>query len=161
MFSFFVATRLSLTLSRSEIMEIVEYDRAANQWVGDLHCPFCDGLTPGWRSSGMSDCFPHFFCNSCSNVIHRHQDQVLVYNNEKSIELLNQIASTLPNCPCGGMFSPNSGPNCSHCDKQIPLVADAVAYLHNPNMVVVDGACAYSDRSEPYQVRIVDSSTNA
>lgn len=102
----------------------------------------------------MSNCFPHFFCTDCSNVIHRDADQSLVWEH-KSQELLDQIAATLPDCPCGGRFAPGHGPKCAHCKAEIPIVRDPVDYLHNPNMIVVDGACVFSDVREPYQVRIL------
>ena len=135
-------------------IKVIEYDRSL-QWVGDVHCPNCDGLTPAWISSEMSSSFPHFFCDTCSNVIHREADQALVWD-EKSQELLDQIAATLPDCICGGKFAPNCGPICSHCNEQVPLVTDAVDYLHNSIMVVVDGACSFSDQREPFRVKIVD-----
>ncbi len=135
-------------------MKTVEYSRSL-QWVGNLRCLACAQLTPGWRSSGMSECFPHFFCSDCSNVIHREADKELVYE-AATPELLAQIAATLPACPCGGRFTPGAGPKCQRCHAEIPLVADAVAYLHNPNMVVLDGAVSFSDRRPPYRVRIVD-----
>ena len=134
-------------------MKIIEYERSL-QWVGDLRCPACQGLTPAWRSSGMSECFPHFFCTDCSNVILRQADKELVWE-AATPELLAQIAATLPACPCGGRFAPGAGPKCGHCRQQFPLVANPVAYLHNPNMVLVDGAVRFSDVSPPYQVRIV------
>ena len=135
-------------------MEIVEYKRSL-QWVGDLKCPNCKELTPAWRSSGMSECFPHFFCDTCSNVIHRESDKELVWN-KKSEELLEQITTTLPKCSCGGQFAPNCGPKCKNCKSQIPVVKDAVDYLHNPNMIVIDGASAFSDKRKPYRVRIIE-----
>lgn len=135
-------------------MKIVEYKRSL-KWVGEIKCPKCRGLTPAWRSSGMSDQFPHFFCNTCSNVIHRESDQLLVWN-DKSQAILDQIAETLPNCTCGGRFAPKCGPKCMHCKSEIPVVADPIAYLHNPNLIVIDGACVFSDKREPYQVRIMD-----
>ena len=135
-------------------MEIVEYDRT-NQWVGDLQCPHCQQLTPAWRSSGMSECFPHFFCTDCSNVIHRQADKDLVWE-AATPALLTQITATLPTCPCGGHFAPEAGPKCRHCHQPIPVVADPVAHLHNPNMIVIDGAACFSDQRPPYQVRIVE-----
>ena len=134
-------------------MKVVEYERSL-KWVGDLKCPNCSGLTPAWRSSGMSECFPHFFCDTCSNVIHRESDKRLVWS-EKSQEILDAISKTLPTCSCGGQFSPNCGPKCKHCNTQIPVVRNAVEYLHNPNMIAADGACAFSDRLDPHMVRIV------
>ena len=136
-------------------MKIVEYERSL-QWVGDLKCNSCEGLTPAWRSSGMSECFPHFFCNTCSNVIHRKSDKKIVLS-EKSQKTLDVIAETLPKCNCGGLFLPRCGPKCKHCNVEIPLVSNPIEYLHNPNMVVVDGACAYSDIREPYRVRIIEA----
>lgn len=135
-------------------MEIIEYPRTL-QWVGHLRCNHCQGLNEAWRSSGMSECFPHFFCSRCSNVIHRDADKDLVWE-AATPELLAQIDATLPECPCGGRFTPGVGPTCRHCQQKIDLIRDPVQYLHNPNMVVMDGACAFSDHRPPYQVRIVD-----
>jgi hypothetical protein len=77
---------------------------------------------------------------------------------DKSQEALDNIAKTLPKCICGGQFAPNCGPKCKHCNTQIPIVKDAVEYLHNPNMIVVDGACIFNDVREAYMVRIVEKS---
>lgn len=136
-------------------MKIVEYERALHL-VRDLKCESCEGLTPAWRSSAMSECFPHFFCNTCSNVIHRDADKKIV-RYEKSQKVLDNISKTLPMCSCGGQFTPKCGPKCKHCNAEIPIVSDAVEYLHNPNMVVIDGACAFSDKRYPYMVRIIEN----
>jgi hypothetical protein len=133
-------------------MKVVEYDKSL-QWVGDLKCNPCDGLTPAFRSSGMSDCFSHFFCDTCSNVIHREADKSLMWGG-KSQEILNQISKTLPKCNCGGQFAASCGPKCKHCNSEIEVVNNAVDYLHNPNIIVIDGACAFSDEREPYIVHI-------
>ena len=103
----------------------------------------------------MSECFPHFFCSACSNVIHRAADKALVWD-AATPEILAQVAASLPDCSCGGRFTPGAGPKCQHCQQEIPLVADAVAYLHNPNMVVLDGAVVFSEQGPAYQVSIVD-----
>lgn len=137
-------------------MEIVEYSRTL-QWVGHLKCQHCQGLNEGWRSSGMSDCFPHFYCSRCSNVIHREADKAPIYAaGGADAQVLAQIAATLPDCPCGGHFTPGAGPKCRHCQQDTGLVRDPVAYLQNPNMLILDGACAFSDWRGPYRVRIVD-----
>ena len=135
-------------------MKTVRYERSL-QWVGDLECPHCGGLTPSWQSSGMSQCFPHFYCNRCSNVIHRFCDQIIVWE-ESSQELLDQIAATLPDCPCGGRFTPGANPKCSHCGEEVPHQSDPVTRLDDPHMIVIDGARVFSDRQEPYRVKIVD-----
>jgi hypothetical protein len=135
-------------------MEIVEYSRQL-QWVGNLKCPHCQGLNEGWRSSGMSEAFPHFYCSRCSNVFGRAADKELVWD-AATPALLEQIAATLPDCPCGGHFTPGAGPKCQYCQQDTNLVADPVTYLRNPHMVVLDGACVCSDEGVRYQVRIVD-----
>ncbi|UOQ66696.1 hypothetical protein [Hymenobacter volaticus] len=135
-------------------MKVVEYERSL-QWIGHLHCPACQQNNLAWRSSGMSEAFPHFYCSLCSNVILQRKAQELVYY-EATPELLARIAATLPACPCGGHFTPTAGPKCHWCHHEIPIVRDPVAHLQNPNMVVLNGACVFPDEREPYQVRIVD-----
>lgn len=135
-------------------MEIVEYSRQL-PWVGHLKCKHCQGLNEGWRSSGMSESFPHFYCSRCSNVILREADKELVWE-AATPEILARIAATLPDCPCGGHFTPGAGPKCRHCQQDVGLVNDAVAYLQNPHLVLLDGACRFSDVRGPYRVRIID-----
>src|SRR4051794_15671716 len=133
-------------------MEVIEYPRSL-QWVGDLVCPKCAKLTPAWRSSGMSDACPHFYCDRCSNVILREADRELTHNVERNRELVDRIAETLPQCACGGRFRPGANPKCRHCGSECPNGWDVVERLGDPNMIVVDGACVFSDRKEPYCVR--------
>ena len=135
-------------------MKIVEYPRSL-QWVGEMLCRQCDERTPAWKSSGMSDCFPHFYCDCCSNVIQRDADKELVWH-EATQELVDQIAATLPDCPCGGRFRPGADPKCRGCGAPLPHQDDPVKRLHDPHMIVVDGACAFSDTREAYRVRIID-----
>jgi hypothetical protein len=134
-------------------MKEVIYERSS-QWVGAMQCPECGHSTPAWRSSGMSECFPHFYCDCCSNVIHRSCDQDLVWES-KTPELLDEIAATLPSCPCGGRFGPGNDPKCAHCKAPLKHKNDPVTRLHDPHMIAVDGACVFTD-NEPYKVRIVD-----
>jgi len=135
-------------------MKIVTYD-STNPWTGHLACGACGHLTPAWRSSGMSQLFPHFYCNRCSNVIHRRGDQALV-REQSTPELLKKIAATLPDCPCGGRFTPGANPKCQKCGWESTNWWTVVTRLGDPNMVVVDGACVFSDSNEPYQLRIED-----
>lgn len=102
----------------------------------------------------MSQAFPHFYCDRCSNVIHRDKDQQLVWD-KATQELLEAIAADLPACPCGGRFRPGSNPKCAHCGKDLQHQSDSVTRLHDPHMIAVDGACVFLDRRAPYRVRIV------
>jgi len=133
-------------------MKTVEYPTTL-QWVGKMQCPKCNKQTFAWQSSGMSQCFPHFYCDRCSNVIHRMKDQCLVWES-KSQQLLDQIVADLPACSCGGHFSANTNPKCSHCGSDFPHQSDPVTRLHDPHMIVIDGACVFSDEKEPYKVKI-------
>lgn len=135
-------------------MKVVEYERSL-QWVGLLRCPACHHDNVGWRSSGMSEAFPHFYCSRCSNVYLNRQAQELVYY-EATPELLTRVAATLPACPCGGHFTPTAGPKCAACHHEIPVVRNPVQHLQNPNMVLLDGACLIHDEGEAYQVRILE-----
>ncbi|HEV7278637.1 MAG TPA: hypothetical protein VGN57_00370 [Pirellulaceae bacterium] len=101
----------------------------------------------------MSDCFPHFFCDRCSNVIHRDYDQYLVWY-DATQKLLDEISGTLPECPCGGRFAPGGGPKCRRCGAEFENQDDPIRRLHDPFMFVVDGACVFSDGGKLYRVKI-------
>lgn len=133
-------------------MKTVEYPRSL-QWVGDLVCPQCNGLTPAWQSSGMSQSFPHFYCDRCSDVLLRPADQAIVWERATEDEL-RQIEATLPPCPCGGQFRPGANPKCQHCGHEVPHQSTPVERLRDPHMIVTDGSCVYRDPEEPYRVRI-------
>ena len=135
-------------------MKIVEYPKSL-QWIGTMQCPACSKTTDAWQSSGMSLCFPHFYCDRCSNVIHRVKDQRLVYDGG-SQELLDRISADLPDCSCGGRFRPGENPKCGHCGAAFPHRGDALQRLGDPHMIVLDGACAFSDEKDPYRVHIID-----
>ena len=136
-------------------MEIVKYPITL-QWVGTMECPKCKKITYAWQSSGMSECYPHFYCDRCSNVIHRMKDQDLLWGVKSSQEILNRIAQDLPTCPCGGRFMPGTNPKCNHCGAEFPHQSDPVTRLHDPHMIVVEGACVFSDTREPYKVIVVE-----
>jgi hypothetical protein len=104
----------------------------------------------------MSQCFPHFYCTDCSNVIRRIEDQKLVWD-EKTRLHVRQIAATLPACPCGGRFQPGANPKCPHCCAEYANDADPRDRLWDPYMIVMDGACVFSDEHEPYQLRIIEA----
>ena len=135
-------------------MKTIEYPMSL-QWVGTMQCPKCQKLTLAWQSSGMSQCCPHFYCDRCSNVIHRQADYTKIYNGI-SDAILTEIAQSLPSCPCGGRFLPGTNPKCVHCGAEFPHQSPPLKRLNDPHMIVVDGACVFSDENEPYRVRIVE-----
>jgi hypothetical protein len=82
------------------------------------------------------------------------KDQSVVWES-KSKEKMEEIADDLPDCPCGGRFRPGANPKCNHCREEFPHQSDPVTRLHDPHMIVVDGACVFSDEKEPYRVKII------
>lgn len=134
-------------------MKIVHYASNA-PWVGNMQCPSCAKLTPAWQSSGMSESFPHFYCDKCSNVIHREQDKELVYPVEPTQELLDKIAATLPDCPCGGHFRPGANPKCPNCNVEYAHQWNPVQRLTVPFLILLDGSCLIRDRLYSYEVCI-------
>lgn len=134
-------------------MKIVHY-KANAPWIGNMVCPACQRLTPAWQSSGMSECFPHFYCDTCSNAINREQDKALVYSTEPTQALLDEIAATLPDCPCGGHFKPGANPKCPHCNAEYTHQWNPVQRLTVPHLILIDDACLVRDRLFSYQICI-------
>lgn len=134
-------------------MKIIHYT-ADSRWVGKIKCAACGYETPAWQSSGMSDNYPHFYCDSCSNVIHRESDKESVYKSELTQELLDNISASLPSCPCGGKFRPGMNPKCPKCHTEFPIQSEPVQRLTDPHMILLDGACLIRDRLYSYQVSI-------
>jgi len=131
-------------------MEVAKYTQN-----GVMRCKQCFGVTPAWRSSGMSDSCPHFYCDTCSNVILRESDRELIHSNKSSQVLVDKIAESLPRCLCGGQFVPGSDPKCSICNAVMANSLDTVVRLGDPNMIMIDGACVFSDEKPPHRVGIV------
>jgi hypothetical protein len=132
-------------------MKTVRYS-TRNKWAGTMKCPSCAHVVRAWRSSGMSDIAPHFYCDSCSNAIHREVDKE-VSRDQQTDQILCTIANSLPECPCGGQFRPSANPKCPKCHEEFRHSASALQRLTDPHVILIDGACFYSDR-EPYRVKI-------
>jgi hypothetical protein len=135
-------------------MKVVEYPRSL-RWVSDVRCRGCATPTPAWHSSDISEMFPHFYCDRCSNVIHRRADQKLAWP-QATPAILDTIAATLPACPCGGQFRPGQWPKCPHCGTELAGTGDPVKRLQDPFVIVLDGACVFRDWAPPYRVRILE-----
>jgi len=134
-------------------MEVVHYEKDA-PWVGSFECPQCKEITYAWKSSGMSESCPHFYCNSCSNALVREQDKGLLYKLGVSEELLNKIIPTLPDCDCGGKFEPGMNPKCPSCCFEFKHHNDSIARLGDPHVILVNGAVLYRDILNDYRIEI-------
>ena len=126
---------------------------AAYPGVGKLICQSCSTETPAWKSSGMSQSCPHFYCSNCSNVILRVEDQKFSWNDDNP-EVLERIASTLPECECGGRFTPGANPKCPSCRFEFQHQSSPLERLSDPCMILLDGAVKYGDEGPEYRVRI-------
>ena len=133
-------------------MKTVTY-RTTDRWVGTMTCPACRCATPAWRSSGMSDCWPHFYCNRCSNAVWRLEDQDSAWERQDE-ETLAAIAATLPDCPCGGSFVPGANPKCPGCGAEFTHQNEPLKRLTDPCVILIDGACFFGT-GEPYRVEIL------
>jgi len=134
-------------------VKIVHYEKDG-PWVGSFACPSCKTVTYAWRSSGMSESCPHFYCNSCSNALVRECDKDLLYEHGASKELLDKIISTLPMCDCGGQFEPGTNPKCPNCNFEFKHQNDVITRLSDPNVILINGAVLYRDVLENYRVEI-------
>ena len=104
-------------------------------------CPDCGHSIEFWWTSGMSGCFPHFFCDTCSSVIWRRQDQDLLLNPAMDEEFaLKRIAESLPTCKCGGQFKPGVGPRCPKCKHEFKREGPLTYQARSPNMILIEGA---------------------
>jgi len=121
------------------IKKIYNYITKHN-YPNEMDCPFCNYNFRYMKYSGMSMSFPHFYCNTCSNVIRRESDFDKVMKNKITVDLLNEITKSLPNCPCSGKFSPETNPKCPHCEHEIPHQRSAIERLTDPYLIVVQGA---------------------
>ncbi len=106
-------------------------------------CPICNYDFRFMRYSGMSLSYPHFYCDSCSNVILRKSDFEKVMRNDISEDLLRDIVQSLPKCSCGGKFSSGNNPKCPHCKNEIRHQDTAINRLTDPYLIVMEGAKAY------------------
>ena len=142
-------------LWKGRTLKKVEYSSKSNPHVGKFDCPICSKAVPAWKSSGMSEQWPHFYCSCCSNAIQRRADQRLIWE-VRSPKKLKEIAESLPDCACGGKFVPDSNPKCPTCKYEFRHHATALERLSDPHIILVNGAVKYGDNGPEYQLTIID-----
>ncbi len=120
-----------------------------------MDCPECNVSTPVWQSSGMSECYPHFYCDRCSNAIHWEHGKDHLLDKGSAEEALKIITSELPKCDCGGQFSPGQAPKCK-CGYVFYFKADPIERLSEPNVLILSGSKFYPYNSAPYVLKIHD-----
>ena len=111
-------------------------------YTSQMKCPHCASPVEYWHTSGMSECYPHFYCNTCSNVLWREQDQKIIRNEEVDVgEAIPKIVASLPRCGCGGKFTLDAGPKCPRCGHEFKQqIASLELRATEPHAILVAGA---------------------
>lgn len=110
-----------------------------------LQCPHCAATIGYYHFSSMGDVCPHFYCTDCSNVFYRESDCNRIRSEEPSQALLEEIADSLPACPCGGRFSPGCNPKCPNCKAELRHRDDPIQRLHDPYAIVLEGSALFTE----------------
>jgi hypothetical protein len=131
-----------------------EHFKTGDPWVGEMHCPECGHVVKSWMSSGMSQCCPHFYCDTCSNALVRDADKQIAWRGKPSKAMVKRIEATLPGCTCGGQFRPGTSPKCPKCGFEFAHQDGVVKRLTDPHVILIDGAVMFDDDGPSYRVRI-------
>ena len=113
--------------------------------TNEIRCKKCKRVIRYYLYSGMGDVAPHFYCDSCSNVFFRESDNHLLHTQGPTESLLNQLAASLPECPCGGRFRPGMNPKCPHCKFELVHQATAVDRLSDPYAIQLENSSLVID----------------
>lgn len=113
-----------------------------------MPCPNCNLTIDFIRYSGMSNSYPHFYCDTCSNVflLETYQMKLPELSEKDTFDyaaLLNEIVNVLPTCECGGKFTPGADPKCPHCQFEIKHQDPIIERLTDPYMIVTRGSKEY------------------
>lgn len=103
-------------------------------------CQKCKGIIYYNCYDSFANLYPHFYCNTCSNVLWREEDYKKVQKNALSTKLLITINTSLPNCPCGGRFQIDANPKCPNCHVEIIHKIDFLDRLKDANVLVIEKA---------------------
>ena len=96
----------------------------------------------------MGGVYPHFYCDTCSNVYHNYKHKDLLLERGESAALLEEIQNELPECPCGGRFRAGANPRCPSCGAEMPHQASPLERLGDPCAIQLEGAVlCYEERA--------------
>ena len=111
-------------------------------------CPKCAAAIECWVTSGMSECYPHFYCNTCSNVLWREQDHDVIRPDQVDvIQAMPAIIASLPQCKCGGQFTLDAGPKCPACGYEFKQqTANLELRATEPHAILIAGAEMLTER---------------
>jgi len=126
----------------------ISFIKEQRQPCKSINCPSCGEAIKFYHYSGMGGLAPHFYCDTCSNVLFREKDRLKLRQNEPSEELLNEIAKDLPKCICGGQFRAGANTKCPHCRKEVPHQGNPVQRLTDPYVIQLEGAYLLKPRDD-------------
>jgi hypothetical protein len=129
----------------------MKFESISREPCKSINCPNCKGNVEFYHYSGMGDLVPHFYCNTCSNILFREDDHHKIRNREITVALLNELSKSLPACPCGGQFSPEASPKCPHCKLEIKHQETALKKLTDPYAIQIKGASLLKPKKPIYK----------
>jgi hypothetical protein len=111
-------------------------------YTSQMKCPKCAAGIEYWHTSGMSECYPHFYCDTCSNVLWRKRDYEIIRPDDADVEqAMSRILASLPGCKCGGRFTLDAGPKCPACGYEFKQsVASVELRATEPHAILIQGA---------------------
>ena len=118
----------------------MKFESFSREPCKSINCPHCKGVVEFYHYSGMGDLVPHFYCDTCSNILFREEDHHKIRNREITVALFNELSEKLPACPCGGQFSPEASPKCPHCKRDIKHQETPLKRLTDPYAIQIKGA---------------------
>ena len=118
----------------------MEFDIFKKNPCKQVKCLHCRETVDFYHYSGMGDLAPHFYCDTCSNILFRESYRQEIRDNEITEELLEKISMELPKCLCGGQFRVDSNPMCPHCGKEIAHQKNPLTRLKDPFAIQIKGA---------------------
>ena len=125
-------------------MALTTKTKAPNQ---ETECGTCGARVAFYRFGGMAQMYPHFYCDTCSNLFFSRAHHDLARRLPQDASLLERLADSLPSCPCGGRFRPGTNPKCPSCEAELKHRLDPVSRLSDPFAVLLAGAslCSMGD----------------
>jgi hypothetical protein len=118
----------------------MEFEAIKRAPFKSMNCQHCKGIVEFYHYSGMGDLAPHFYCDSCSNILFREEDSKKLYNCELTEELFDEITKDLPACTCGGKFRAEANPKCPHCKQEIKHQDSPLNRLRDPYAIQLKDA---------------------
>jgi hypothetical protein len=129
----------------------MKFESFSREPCKSINCPHCKDVVEFYHYSGMGDLVPHFYCDTCSNILFREGDHHKIRNREITMALLNELSEDLPACPCGGQFSPEASPKCPHCKQEIKHQETALKKLTDPYAIQIKGASLLKPKKPIYK----------